>query len=150
MWGILIFTFWACNSENNSTVEFINFGNSGMVAFQEYVFRPYDRFNTDTVAEFVKSISIIVRYSENCNIKSLPLKIEALYKADEPIITDTIKVDLFDNSGHKKGKGNFGIFQTRYLLKQNQPIDPLSFISISTSESATPGVIALGVEWEKL
>lgn len=135
-----------CISKENlpyaSLSNFIEFGSHGMQPSIEYVFSPFDSISKIDKDFF--SIMVVIRYSERCRIRSLPLNIEYL-SATDSIISKNLLVNLFHNDGTVVGYGNYGIYEVKFPLLNEIKPSPEFFVSISTQEKATSGIISLGL-----
>ena len=59
-----------------------------------------------------------------------------------------IKLNLFDDSGLTEGKGSYGIYESKYEMMSLDHIYKDFFLSVSTIEEKTQGLISLGVVCE--
>lgn len=155
---ILLLGLMACSylpEKKNAFAAFIDLGHEGMVENVEYLLRPPFANEADSLkfSEFAGkpcAVSLVVRYSNQCPMKSLPLSVEALYNIDDSVINQKFKIDLFDRNGAPVSPGNYGVYQARLPLTENQILDYNFYVSVSTPQQNASGILALGVEYEKL
>ncbi|MCH5235709.1 MAG: hypothetical protein J1E16_10480 [Muribaculaceae bacterium] len=129
---------------DNKEGNYILFGDKGMAPHREYTFYPFESIDKN-LSKDLFSISISLRYTDSCKFKFLPLKVEYASLVNDSIIEKNIKIPLFDDNGRYKGKGNLGIYESEISLINNQPFEEGFFISLSTFETKTEGIISLGV-----
>lgn len=128
---------------NIKSTEFYDFTQEGMVPKLEYIFYPFKECEDSASVDY--DLYLLLRYSDNCNLKELPLNIEYSSLSEDSVKNMHLKLDLFDRDDKKNGKGNFGIFETECLLLKNQKYQEGFFISVSTEELRTRGVLSMGV-----
>lgn len=131
-------------SDNIHSNIFIDFGKEGLIQNKEYAIQS----SLDSVLFSKKnhsSINLVVRYTDSCKIKTLPLQVETILSSDDSIKNFKVELELFDDYGKNKGSGNFGIYEIKYPLIENNRIDHEFKISIMTEEKQTEGIISLGI-----
>lgn len=106
----------------------------------EYIFHPMDDVKNDSLL----NIYIAVRYSDLSTLKYLPLDMEFASLDNDSIKNLKIKVPMFDDKNSNEGKGSFGIYETRCLSLQTKKEEGF-YISLSTPETDTRGILSLGV-----
>lgn len=130
--------------EKNFSV-FIDFGEEGLIPEKNYLFD-----NLDSLANVSKLkngvLEICVRYTDRCKIKNLPLNVEYSSLSSDSIYSKSIEINLFDNEDNVKGKGNFGIYETVFPVISDINFKDALYISISTTENLTSGILSLGVK----
>ena len=141
---ILIFLNSCINKDLKSFSSYEDFNGQGMVPYREYMFFPFKEMEKYKDTENF-SISIEVRYSDKCNIRYLPLKVEYSSLERDTIDTSLINIPLFDANGQNTGKGNYGIFDYRVNVLPHQKPEEGFFMALSTEERNTNGILALGV-----
>lgn len=108
----------------------------------EYMFYPFEELK-DSVA--VINIDLSLRYSDLCELKSLPLLVEYASLENDSIRQMTIQLPLFNDEGELDGKGNFGVYEKKLSLFKNLKREEGFFISVSTPEIKTNGILSLGI-----
>ncbi|MCH5227408.1 MAG: hypothetical protein J1F16_06305 [Muribaculaceae bacterium] len=143
--------FSSCSLKEESIVssDFVEFGHDGIVPDKEYVFYPFESVS-DTVSSHTFAVSLIVRYTDLCKIKSLPLNIEKGSIWSDSISNFQVELPLFQLNDNSNGKGNFGLYQTLFPLFPSIQNEEGSFISISSSSKDTKGIISMGIITEAL
>ncbi|MCH5231429.1 MAG: hypothetical protein J1F43_06500 [Muribaculaceae bacterium] len=121
-----------------------------MTPDKEYLFTPFDGISFDSIQKPDYSVELIVRYSDRCAIKELPLKFETISIFNDSIIERELKVKLFNDDDEISGSGNYGIYQTQIPLFPKVLADENFFITFSTPERITSGLLSLGVKLDKL
>ena len=145
--GLSLFVTSCTDSTNQNFISYINYGKEGMIPCQEYIF---DKFDSTFIKENDSSLSVFltIRYNDETNIQNLPLKIE--WPDDSDSIHDKeFIIPLFNKDDVLEGKGNYGIFENNYFLFNVIKPDDTFFISVSTTEKNTSGILALGILLEK-
>lgn len=127
---------------------FYDLGEEGMIPDKQYLFSPFDSLFFDKDSFY--KIDLSIRYSDNCHIKKLPLEIEYSSLNKDSIYKKKFMVALFDDEDHFKGKGNFGVYEDIIPLLENQPAEEGFFISVSTPDKKTAGLISLGIICKKI
>lgn len=136
---------WACSDKSNIILsEFIDFGSNGIIAEKIYFFEP---FKNHTFADscFQGDLSLIIRYSDKCDIKTLPLYVEYMLSEQDTIDNKNLEIQLFDEGGESKGTCTFSINEIETPLFQNAKIDDYFFVSIKTKIENAPGILAAGI-----
>lgn len=134
--------FLSCGSKNS---EFYDYGSEGLQPEVEYIFYPFDSLHSHKADLSSKELLLLIRYSELCDLKELPLSVEWSSLEQDSVRECKIKVPLFNQENTYIGKGNFGIFETTYpLMVIDKPQEGL-YISLSTQEKETKGILSLGV-----
>ena len=110
----------------------------------EYIFNP---FNDSIVLKDDKDykVALIIRYSDECKVKSLPLNIEYASLVNDSIKEKKIVLPLFDEQKYNNGKSNFGVYESEYLLFECQAPEDGFFISIVSPTSDIEGLLSLGI-----
>ncbi|MCH5224537.1 MAG: hypothetical protein J1D77_01010 [Muribaculaceae bacterium] len=145
---LLPFLFSGCRPHSTlEGEEFLDLGFKGLIQFYQYEFRPFSEMPENFLANHKCDISIVVRFSERCKIKSLPLKAEYLLATEENVRNKTIEIPLFNDSDIENGKGNFGLYEVEYPLIEDVVVDDCCFIALSTWVPDSQGVIAMGLKW---
>lgn len=128
---------------------FIEFGNQGMMRNTQYDFFPFDSIDVDTINKLF-DFNLEVRFNERCRIQSLPLLLEYRIKANEDIMEKNISLILFTPSGKPVGSGSYGLYEVSVPLLDSIAYSDAFFISVSTPENNTDGIISLGVTAQQL
>ena len=122
--------------------EFIQFGNTGMIPFQDYVFET----NLDSLYQKVSSdASVMLRYSDLCDLKTLSLKIESSALNSDSIFQKDISIPLFDETGFNKKRDGYGLYEIEIPILNDIDKSEGSFISLLTPDYNTKGIIAIGL-----
>lgn len=129
---------------------FIDLGIDGMTQDYQYIFQPLESLYFDSISTSRFNVELILRYTDKCRFKELPLVTESFLKLNDTIDTREMSIPLFNQEGKVKGKGNYGIYQEEVPFLQDQELDENFFISLSTTEPDTEGIVALGVKWERV
>lgn len=143
IFGLTVLTSCIKNKDYKEGSYFV-FDEKGMFPYREYTFYPFEKFEGSSPKN-VFSIFISLRYTDSCNLKFLPLKIEYASLVKDSIIEKNINIPLYDDNGLFKGKGNLGIYESEISLIKKQHFEEGFFISISTPETNTEGIISLGI-----
>lgn len=144
-----IFLFSCSTQPEQSRSSFIDFDDSGMLANKEYLFQPFDSISP-SIANNLYDLYLELRYSNVCRIKQLPIDIEIGSVWDDSIINKKINLKLFDKDDNFQGKGNFGVYEISANIIDSIKIKDGFFISVSTPESNTKGIISLGTLIKKI
>lgn len=126
---------------------FYDLGEEGMKPKMEYLFYPFKNIINDSIPKNLK-VYLVTRYHENTPINYLPLELEYYDSNLDTIKNYEIKLNLFDDSGLTEGKGSYGIYESKYELMSLDHLYKDFFLSISTIEEKTQGLISLGVVCE--
>lgn len=124
---------------------FINLEHHNMVPDYVYEFHPFEYIPDDSLENKRFDIGIIVRYSDKCEIKELPLRVEYMLNLQDSLVAVDKTTILFDDSDEKLGKGNYGIFETDFELVKDVVLDNNFMIYVSTPQQGATGIISLGV-----
>lgn len=140
----LLFLFSCREKIGIQNIEFYDFGKKGMLKNVEYIFNP---FNDSIVLKDDKDykVALIIRYSDECQVKSLPLNIEYASLVNDSIKEKKIVLPLFDEQKYNNGKSNFGVYESEYLLFERQAPEDGFFISIVSPTSDIEGLLSLGI-----
>lgn len=151
--SFLLLLFVACFSCSDNKIpynsEFYDFGHKGMEARKEYLFYPF-KDQEDSTSKKSYNINLILRYSDKCEIKCLPLDVEAGSLWRDSLLHARIPVRLFDDEDNVAGKGNYGVFETEVPVLHTDSIMDGMYISISTLEKHTDGIVSLGIVTQSL
>ncbi|MCH5229825.1 MAG: hypothetical protein J1F12_07540 [Muribaculaceae bacterium] len=131
--------------EELEEAEYINFDAEGLKSSIEYTLAPVKTFNLKDSANYC-SLYIMVRYTDSCLIRQLPLSVEYSLANSNAVSTDKINIPLFDQEGVSYGHGNLTLYETSYLLKENAQIDNCFYLSFETPEKNTEGIISVGIK----
>lgn len=142
---IILIALSSCikNSEIKEAT-FVNFGENGLQPNEQFTFYPFEKIKHPNSKDDY-SISISIRYLDICELKYLPLKIEYASLENDSIIEKKIIIPLFDNNGIYKGKGNLGLYESETDILSSQPFENGFFVSITSPEVKTQGILSLGV-----
>lgn len=142
----ILLSFLSCHHNPEAiNVSFHNFGPNGMMPDEEYIFSPFENLDYDSLIISKYDISLIIRYSDKCRIKQLPLKIESSSFNFDTIYNSEISAILFDDKNKNSGKGGLGSYETIIPFRDNESFDKGLSLAISTPEKNAQGIIALGV-----
>ena len=120
-----------------------------MTTHEEYTFYPFDEIDSK-YSKGLFDLYVSLRYTEACKLNYLPLKIEFASLEKDSIKEKSLNIPLFDDRGNYKGRGNLGIYESEVILENKQPFEEGFFISISTTETDTEGIISLGIISKKV
>lgn len=120
-----------------------------MIPDVSYEFRPWIAHNSDSLSNDLYSLYLLIRFTEKCRIRELPLDIEMTCNTEDSLIRKHIEVTLFNEEDKVKGEGNYGIYRTEVNFASECRLDENFYISVETSEKDTQGVVSLGVGWKK-
>ena len=141
---IFIFIFLACKrNERFLEAEFYDLGKEGLLPGLDYIFYPFKdslKFSDDKLY----SIDIAVRYTDAYKLKSLPLWVEYASLNSDTVNKTFIELPLFEEHENKE-LSHYGIYETDYVLLPEQSADEGFFISISSEQPSTSGIISLGI-----
>ena len=138
--GILI----SCVDPHKRESFFYDLGEEGLIKDHQYVFYPLSEFSDSLQNSFFK-IDVSVRYKSSCRLKELPLKIEYSSLEADSVYDTKIQIPLFGDDDSLKGKGNYGLYDETVTLFKSHPFEEGFFISISSTEEDTHGIISLGI-----
>ena len=148
---VIIFTsliFIGCKKDVSPTKsDFYDFNEGGMTPDMEYVFVPSEELTKESI-DHNYCVNLIVRYLDSCSISALPLNIESNFNDTDSICIVNMEIPLFSENGVPIGKGNFGLFDISIPLFNDVKVSDISFISISTPEKHTQGIISIGVSYQ--
>lgn len=137
--------FFSCKgSVNHKDSFFYDFDQEGMKPDLEYIFYPFERIENIS-SDSIFSLTLSIRYSNILHLQRLPLNIEFASFENDSIRNIKINVPLFDDKDSYKGKGNFGLYESDYTFLHNQKFEDGFFVSVSTSEKETHGILSLGI-----
>lgn len=131
-------------SKNFTLCDFIEFDGNGMTPDVEYMLNPFDSISKEFIDKDF-SLSLDIRYNEGCEIRTLPLIIQYPDLLQDTIVKKEISMPLFNKEDRAMGIGNYGIYESNLLLIDNIKSSDTFFISISTREPHTSGIISIGV-----
>lgn len=140
----LLILLYSCGDTKIKGIQYQNFGTEGIVPEQDYVFYPFQNIDKPETNKPYE-ISLVIRISDLCRIKELPLNIETGSPLLDSIYSFNLKVNLYNDSDLMKGKGNMGISEISVPLFSEINFDSDRFISLSTPEKETKGIISLGI-----
>lgn len=146
---ILSFLLSCEKSEDRKTTFFYDFDQEGMIPGFEYVFYPFE----DSLELRNKNnnfLDLKIRYSDKCNIRTLPLNLEISSLQRDTLQTISIEVPLFNEEDSMEGKGNFGVYETSLPLLKNVPVEESFFVSVFTPETKTQGILSIGIVCKNL
>lgn len=141
--------FSSCIDINIRESTYVDFNGKGMTTHEEYTFYPFDDIDSK-YSKGLFDLYVSLRYTEACKLNYLPLKIEFASLEKDSIKEKSLNIPLFDDRGNYKGRGNLGIYESEVILENKQPFEEGFFISISTSETDTEGIISLGIISKKV
>lgn len=111
----------------------------------EYIFYPFENMTAnDSISNY--EIILSLRITDQCLIKNFPLNIEFASLQNDSIQNKKLNFSLFNEENQKIGKGNFGIYQYKKTLIDKIKPEEGFFITLSTPEQNTQGIISLGIE----
>lgn len=141
------FSIASCGDRSNVLhTEFIQFGNKGMNPYEDYVF---ETGLDSTLTNFPVDAWLMLRYSDQCHINELSLKIESSCENSDSIIKTKINIPLFDKAGFNKKRDGYGIYETEIPLLNNIDVSDGSFLSLQTQNADTHGIMAIGIILKK-
>ena len=141
-----LFVFGGCSNKfNKEEAVFVDFGSNGMTPGYSYLLQPENLADSASSKHATFNLSVLVRYTENCNLKELPLTLEFLPNIHDSIDNREIAVPLFDNTDNRFGSGNFTLYETEFPLAENISIDDSTYLTASTTEKDTQGIKAIGL-----
>lgn len=124
---------------------FFDMENHHMGKDVEYIFKPFEKLSEEKCKGKFFLVELAVRYSDICDLQSLPLDIEYASLAHDSIKNLRILMPLFNEADEMQGKGNFGVFQSGQILLKKQPYEEGFFISVSSPVEDTQGIVSLGI-----
>ena len=124
--------------------EFVEFQSNGIVKDKDYVLHPI-QLNDSDVHPFLAKVTLVIRYSQNSIVRSLPLEIEYLPNYQDSLHQDTITIPLFDEDDMKIGSGSFPVYENHVTLTKQIWVDSNFFLSLKTHEHNTHGILSAGV-----
>ena len=128
--------------------QYYDFDSRGMIPNMEYIFYPFkDSLLTKSQQKF--DIVVSLRYTDNCPLRDLPIDIEKASLDNDSIISQHCLIPLFDMEGKISGKGNYGIYEAKKVLFRDAIYEEGYYISISTPQQDTSGLLSIGVTLEK-
>lgn len=149
----LFFLTGACGRSQNinkAGAQFYNLDSRGLSRDVPYELNLGDNLNYDSLSNHLYNISFIVRYSENCRLKMLPLDLEVIYNLEDSLIKKHLDLPLFDNNDIIEGKGAYGVYRIETPLDSNQKIDQSFSIVVTSHQEETPGILSFGVSWNNI
>lgn len=115
-----------------------------------YEFMPFDSLlYKDSLLKFDYNLFLIVRYTEKCRLKNLPLNIEYASLNRDSVISLNINIPLYNSNGRPVGYGNYGLYETSYALLEKINPEEGFYIAVKTHEENTPGINSLGIVCRK-
>lgn len=136
----------ACRETSiNHKIDFIDFGHVGMIPSEQYIFQPFKEIENDSLNINKYDISIILRYTDKCSLKFLPLQIEASSYNYDSIYNYKLEAILFEDDTTFTSNKNYGLYETEILLLVAETYDEGLNLAISTYEKDTKGIISLGL-----
>lgn len=136
----------ACRKSNGfKEAIFYDFNETGMIPRKEYVYYPFENIKNDSLSSEKYDLTLVVRYSEFSVLKYLPLTIEYSSLNRDSIIETKLKIPLYLDDNNLVGHGGLGIFQTEMKILNNLKYENEFFISVSTLEEDSHGILSLGV-----
>lgn len=126
---------------------FYDFDREGMKPDLQYIFNPFKDFQDSLKIneKEIYSIDLIIRYSELCELRKIPLDVEYASLDNDSLKTKRIEISLYDESDYIEGKGNYGIYDVTVPFLKHQVVEKGFYISISTPEKSTHGILSLGI-----
>lgn len=146
LFGIYIFSLSSCQRiELYGSSEFVDFDHSGFTPGKEYLFVPFENLVDSQFKDSLFNVSVAIRYSANCPLKSVPLSVEYYSPEVDSIVNLKINVNLFGKDNDPLGKGHYGIYELLFpLLKEMKPIEDFT-ISLMSQQANGEGIAAFGV-----
>lgn len=142
---IVLCCLCSCSSQSKEQkTTYIELDAEGLVPFDEYLFYPLKDCCEDSL-KAVYDLWLNVRYTDECRIKYLPLNIEIGSLDSDSIRMKQLNVPLFNENGHLGSKGNLNLFNSQIKIIENLHFEEGFFMAVSTPESHTKGIIAIGV-----
>lgn len=134
------------NDITGDSIDYIDFGPSGMTPEKEYLFRPFDNLSdSDLGKESRFEIMLAVRYTDICKLQSLPLVVETSSTSVDSITTEKVSIVLYDAENKPTGKGHYGVYETISPLWSSMVPTENFTIAIKTTQPDSGGIMALGV-----
>lgn len=137
--------FVACGNGNDIvSSRYINLGNEGITQGNDYLFENL----IDSLSNKDKkgyNIFLSIRYSDLCNVVSLPLEIEYGSVNSDTISKKSVGLNLFDDKGKPIGKGNFGLYEETQSIISDILVDDYFFISLSCKQPSISGINSIGI-----
>lgn len=144
LWLCFLIALGGCQNNKTHWSEFYNFGSNGMGKETEYVYYPFG--DSITLKDNnIYSIDIVARYSQECQLTNLPLKIEYASLINDSIKQSQLLLPLFDKENKIVGRGNFNVYESSVNFLKNLNSEDGFFMSISTIEESTKGILSLGI-----
>lgn len=126
------------------TSRYIDFGKEGMPTSIDCVFdNLFDSIIIDENKRY--DIFISIRYSEMCQLQTIPLEIEYGSINSDTIQSKKILINLFDGNDKTIGKGNMGLFETSTELLSDIYLNEGFFVSIKTEQTSAYGITGAGI-----
>ena len=142
---ILVLSYSCAKNKNELNGSFYDFNDKGIETAREYVFYPFMKMSRDSL-EFNKyDLMMVVRYSDKCEVKELPVNIEISSYNKDSISFNRLSLVLFDDENLFLNKKGFGFYEVSFPVLENIPFDEGLTIAISTKEKETRGIVALGI-----
>ena len=151
LFGVIVCLFSACKEKEvilNS--EFYELNYEGLLSGKEYLFSPFNSLADSSFDEKKFNICLVIRYSEICRLKNLPLRIECSSPLRDTISYQNLNLELFDNDDFPIGHGHYGIFELKKCLYRDMnPIENFA-LSVSSDLKETNGILSLGILCEEI
>lgn len=140
----------ACGwNEAKGNFKFYDIADREISPEEVFSFRPFElnpNQSSDTIAMNDRyKVNLIVRYTDNCKIKGVPLEVEMTSMKMDSVFSCHLEVPLFDNEDNALGKGSYGVFETEQTIPFNPIFDPDLEITVSPTQEIPSGIISLGI-----
>lgn len=146
-WISLFITFFTgCRSDSASGYSsFMDFDDKGLSPGMQYMILPVENIDEDILKDTKFSTSLVVRYTDKCKIRELPLNLEYILNRGDSIGSEDIKLTLFDKEEDYFGRGNYSLYQKEIKLADSILLDDDAFVSIATFDKNTAGIVSMGI-----
>ena len=129
--------------ETHIISDFINFESSPLSKNCQYNFI----FNNESINDSILYVDtyIIIRFSNLCEIQSLPLEFEYSSIVDNKEKKDTISVPLFNSFDKIEGRRGYAVYEAKFPCLQHLPFNRYSFFAFRPLETIEKGILSVGL-----
>lgn len=146
----LFISLVGCSKPDTVTQEdFLDLGREGFIPGVDYSFFPF-KDDSLNVNKGMYNFDLVIRFSDKCKIKSLPLEIQYPVLNSDSMVSKKINAPLFDGNDESMGKGNFGLFETKVKIIEKVEVDDSFYFSVMTEDPNTAGVVSIGYAANKI
>ena len=149
LWNFIIYIVLlfliSCDRNAFVTSDYIEFDERGMIKDNDYIFYPFK--NSSVLDEDTLEVILSVRFDLECKISELPIKAEYLDSSIPEVIIKEIFFELFTENKpeHSPDKIDLGVYEEKKTIISNLVPDKDFFISLSTDQKDTKGILSIGV-----